>query len=486
MLPSLLSLLFRVLGLNITMITRLFENDNKIEKTWSLYGMTMLKRVLDNDTRYFSIRDVTILREYFEQGIENNEGLKEVFINLMNMFIGADPTPVEQNIYVPWMANAYNKGNISSLNELMKITRVLSDYHEMKTKRVFQNSSNDEIKKASDINRFKTIHQLSDTINKISRGDGKYSISDRNFIDKLKGYISNRSVIVKQINNEHTVGIIELNDYDANATLFKQRTSWCTTTSYSDYKDYSPLVAYFDLANDFYEQVSLNTFAHYDQDDLEIDTLEGIKASKLYDYISNIVTANPWEYANQSRVSEFIAYVNDPSGALQKLAASYGPNALLLIDDPSDDVIISSVRNGYRVLGYHVKDPSDDVIVTIAKYSIKEFGDIAKNIDESLYDRLIDANPLVIQYFDNLTDAQKLTAVRKDFEAIKYVDNPSDEMIKSAMRQSHYAIQYIDNPSEKLQKYVIRKQNGSLSLIKSPSNAMIKYAKELSQQHEKK
>jgi len=198
------------------------------------------------------------------------------------------------------------------------------------------------------------------------------------------------------------------------------------------------------------------------------------------------VTANPWEYANQSRVSEFIAYVNDPSGALQKLAASYGPNALLLIDDPSDDVIISSVRNGYRVLGYHVKDPSDDVIVTIAKYSIKEFGDIAKNIDESLYDRLIDANPLVIQYFDNLTDAQKLTAVRKDFEAIKYVDNPSDEMIKSAMRQSHYAIQYIDNPSEKLQKYVIRKQNGSLSLIKSPSNAMIKYAKELSQQHEKK
>ena len=347
--------------------------------------------------------------------------VKNTYNNLFDILMGVDPTPDQQSSYLPWIIRIYIHNGIRLWEDLGRTKAALEQYHGMKTRRVFQNSNDPKIKKAGDINQFKSLSDLESFIRELLREGGDQSIADRNFIKKLSEFISDGGVSVEKISNDYTKGIIKLKSYEASSILFKQRTSWCTTTSESLFSDYSPLVVYYDLNTDYYEQISLDDFSHMDKHDKPFDNL---KSAKLYDYIKQYVNQDPWDCIDQS------------------------PSAIRYIDNPSKEVQMAAVQQiGYAI--DYIKNPAKEVQMT----AVRDYGD-------------------AIRFIDNPSEEVQMAAVQQDGYAIRFIENPSEEVKMAAVQEDGYAIQFIKNPSEELQMATVQQSGSAIRFIKNPSEEL--------------
>ena len=330
----------------------LYENENKIEKTWQIMGRDFITR-LGKDNSFLNGQPSMFVTNIMKAIQDNNTGaLRELYNKPIRTIIEVDPTPERQSSYLPWIVRLYTSGGIRLWEDLGRTKIALEQYHDMKTRRVFQNSDDPKIKKAGDINQFRSLSDLESFMRELVNRGGDQSIADRNFIKKLSEFISNSGVVVEKMNNDKTIGIIQIKSYEASSLLFKQRTSWCTTTDDELFGHYSPLIVYYDLNTDYYEQLSLSDFTHMDKNDTPFNN---VKSTKLYDYIKQYVNQDPLYHVNNS--VDALQYIDDPSEEVQMVAVKKNGYAIMHIDDPSEEVQMVAVQKSVKAIEY-IKNPT--------------------------------------------------------------------------------------------------------------------------------
>ncbi len=92
------------------------------------------------------------------------------------------------------------------------------------------------------------------------------------------------------------------------------------------------------------------------------------------------------------------------------------------MDNPSDELLISLVKQDWAVLEY-IQHPSDDV-VRIA----------------------LDQSGWAIRYITNPSEELQLRAVETQYDALQYIANPS-ERVQMALKFNYLSLRYIQNPT---------------------------------------
>ena len=227
----------------------LYENENKREKTWNAIGTRLLIRGAFDRTCVFGNRT-----DYVAQRINQNkadqeeiEYAKRMFDALFEEAMEADPTPERQSSYVPWILRTYLNGGIRFWEDITRVGIALSAFHEMKVKRVFQNSEQDTLDVPDigtfamngDINQFKQLPHLEAFIRALVESGGGDPVRDKNFVEQVKKYNASGEITVIKHSDDYRECVILLKSYEASEALFKQRTSWCTTSSEELFDEYT-------------------------------------------------------------------------------------------------------------------------------------------------------------------------------------------------------------------------------------------------------
>ena len=119
------------------------------------------------------------------------------------------------------------------------------------------------------------------------------------------------------------------------------------------------------------------------------------------------------------------------------------PWAIQYVENPSDDLLISLVKQDWAVLVY-IQNPSDEVV----RIALDQSGWAIRyitNPSEELQLRAVETQYDALQYIANPSERVQMAAVKSNYLALRYIQNPTLEILKAAVLQDPQAMRQITN-----------------------------------------
>jgi len=145
-------------------------------------------------------------------------------------------------------------------------------------------------------------------------------------------------------------------------------------------------------------------------------------------------------------------------------------NALEFIINPSEEVIKKAIYNYPRSIQY-LDNPTEEQQLTAINNDASSFQFI-NNPSETVIEEVLYIRPTTIQYIPNPTEKQMTIAVNGRAETIHYIKNPPESVQLVAVRQDGLSIQYIKDPSEKVEFEAVKKTGAAIKYIPNPSEEL--------------
>jgi len=184
----------------------------------------------------------------------------------------------------------------------------------------------------------------------------------------------------------------------------------------------------------------------------------------------------------------FIQYIADPSPKVQLAAITNDMYSIYYINNPSLEVLNKCKHEIIKYILENIRDNditsyNDPIFDRLKDTEWPELQTIKKSLEHERKNNLTEdddieskrlyrvrGDGLIIQHFDNPSEAVQLAAVQQNWMAIQYIKNPSEEVQLAAVTQNMHAVKYITDLCEPVQLYMINQDTHNLSLIKHPTH----------------
>ena len=384
---------------------------------------------------------------------QHGESNEEKFFNWV---MNKDPT--NKKIYTQWLLNCILKNDMP-LEDAEYSSETLIKF--------------DEIKKTlppdkRDINSFKTLSELYTIIND---KENEYNISNtKEEHDALK-----QSDII--YNGPDLLVLHPKTQYSA--CYFGKSTGWCTAWGDHLKLGLSSQGKYPTRTNrfEYYEQIgpSYIVIDKRHPDDRWQFNYRANQFMDKYDHPIDphiLAKLHPilWEifYPISEKNKSFILNKNPSDETIVNMGATY-PETLLYLSTIKPELQIEIInKSRFNYVIQCIKNPSEEAKLTAVRKDANAIKFI-KNPSENVQLAAVHKNPYVLDLIKNPSENVQLAAVEKAPNTIRGILNPSENIQLAAVKKSGDSIIYIQNPSEKVKLAAVREDGGSIHSIKNPS-----------------
>ena len=377
---------------------------------------------------------------------------------LIDLIIQVDPT--KNSAYTDWIIRKYLDGNFRYIEDLGKLTELLTFYEKAKPKLP---------QEQRDINKFKSYQELDQFIDKLQAANTDTRTNretERQYGDDLI-----KSGQVEIYYNSPEIKIVIPKTREASC-YFGKNTKWCTAATknnkFDQYNSKDNLYILLFKKENIRWQFHFQSMQFMDEKDQDL-TAAQVK-SVGYLFPGTFIHPDASEQVQLAAIQQHgaaIGYIKNPSKQAQLAAIQQNGTAIYHIKNPSEQVQLTAVQQNGRAIEY-IKNPSEQIQLAAVQqngYAIKYI----ENPSEQVQLTAIQQNGTAISYIKNSNEQIQLAAVQQNGNAIEYIKNPSEQIQLAAVQQNGYAIFYIKNPSEELQLAAVQKDGTAIGYIKNPS-----------------
>lgn len=384
---------------------------------------------------------------------DNYPSIPEEHIDLLKSIDVSD-----NNSYLVWLARMYSQGEFmykNSLNEnaFQSAKSILNAFHKNKSLLPKENR---------DINKFKSLFELSTSMFLLERGK---KIDEENYLKNgaIKVFENNKWLIVKPLTME-------------SAIKFGKDTTWCTSSKRrADNYFYS----YFGKGEIF----------------IIIDKTKKKRTSnskyQFYFRFKDCGSLSECRNSNNTEVDEVKFFIENREifNVLSKFEsfswriyshAKY----FLLLENPTEEQMVNCIKSDYTIFK-HIKSSKVTEKVQLAflshfyhKEDFEDWADFSyrfkqiENPFEKTKEIAIKVNPNLIKYIEKkygkTSDDLRVVAISRKPNLISYLSNPSKKIIKLALHKKPELIEKIDKPTKKQQITAVNISSNLLRKIKNP------------------
>lgn len=178
----------------------------------------------------------------------------------------------------------------------------------------------------------------------------------------------------------------------------------------------------------------------------------------------------------QMQQDEYIFWASETTPEPEELdmvnyrMVSLKANALEFIINPSEGVIKKALYNYPRSIQY-LDNPTEEQQLTAINNDASTFQFI-KNPSETVIEEVLYIRPSNIQYIPNPTEKQMIIAVNARAESIKFIKNPPESVQLVAVTQDGESLQYIQDPTEKVEFAAVKTTPVAIRYIPNPSEEL--------------
>ena len=359
---------------------------------------------------------------------------------LIDLIIQVDPT--KNSAYTDWIIRKYLDGNFRYIEDLGKLTELLTFYEKVKPKLP---------QEQRDINKFKSYQELDQLIDKLQAANTDTRTNretERQYGDDLI-----KSGQVEIYYNSPEIKIVIPKTQEASC-YFGKNTKWCTAATknnkFDEYNSKDNLYILLFKKENIRWQFHFQSMQFMDEKDQDL-TAAQVK-SVGYLFPGTFIHPDASEQVQLAAIQQSgdaFKYIKNPSEELQLAAVQQHGTAIFYIKNPSEQVQLAAVKQNGTAISY-IKNPSEQIQLTAVQQNGNAIFYI-KNPSEELQLAAVQQNGRAIDYIKNPSEQVQLAAVQKDGRAIKYIENPSEQVQLTAVKRHGAALKYIKNPSEQVQ-----------------------------------
>lgn len=178
------------------------------------------------------------------------------------------------------------------------------------------------------------------------------------------------------------------------------------------------------------------------------------------------------KFKNPNALDDYINIINKLSDNEKIDFLNFYPFLITFINNPSIDMIKTVIYSNDRTIIRNI----EDIITNELKFEIIREDPLLlryfNNLSDSLIDYAISLEPMAIEFIKDPSYEIKLKAVKHNGNAIQFIKNPEIELQLEAVKELPFSLLYIENPDDLVKLYAIKYDPEIIEYIDNPNEDM--------------